>query len=270
MMMGNAAGASISMRHGFAGPCETTVTACAAATHAIGRAADLIRHGRCDAVITGGSEAALSPVAMQGFINMTATSNAGVSRPFDAARDGFMHAEAAAVLVLEEFEMAEARGATILAELLGSASTADAHHITAPAPDGAGAVRCMELALEDAGIAASDVRHINAHGTSTPLNDRAEAEAIAKVFGSSGPVVTSTKGATGHALGAAGAIEAAAVVLSIGHGLIPPTHGHTTPDPEMPAIDLVVGEARAWTPGPTLSNSFGFGGHNGTIVIAPV
>lgn len=270
MMMGNAAGASISMRHGFAGPCETTVTACAAATHAIGRAADLIRHGRCDAVITGGSEAALSPVAMQGFINMTATSGAGVSRPFDVDRDGFMHAEAAAVLVLEEFEMAEARGATILAELLGSASTADAHHITAPAPDGAGAVRCMELALEDAGISAADVGHINAHGTSTPLNDRAEAEAIAKVFGSSGPAVTSTKGATGHALGAAGAIEAAAVVLSMQHGLIPPTHGHTTPDPDMPAIDLVVGQPRVWTPGPTLSNSFGFGGHNGTIVIAPV
>lgn len=270
MMMGNAAGANISMRYGFGGPCETTVTACAAATHAIGRAADLIRHGRCDAVITGGSEATRSPVAMQGFINMTATSTSGVSRPFDAARDGFMHAEAAAVLVLEEFEMAEARGATILAELLGSASTADAHHITAPSPDGAGAVRCMELALEDAGIAADAVAHINAHGTSTPLNDRAEAEAIAKVFGASGPPVTSTKGATGHALGAAGAIEAAAVVLSIGNGLIPPTHGHTTADPEMPAIDLVVGEPRSWTPGPTLSNSFGFGGHNGTIVIAPV
>ena len=269
MMMGNAAAASVSMRHGFQGPCETTVTACAASTHAIGRAADLIRHGRCDAVVTGGSEATLSPVAMQGFINMTATSGEGISRPFDAARDGFMHAEAAAIIVLEEFELARARGATILGELLGSASTADAHHITAPAPEGAGAVRCMELAIADAGIGAADVVHINAHGTSTPLNDRAEAEAVAKVFGTPGPAITSTKGVTGHALGAAGAIEAAAVVLSMEHRLIPPTHGTTAVDPELPAIDLVLGAPRPWTPGPSLSNSFGFGGHNGTIVIGP-
>jgi 3-oxoacyl-[acyl-carrier-protein] synthase II len=152
---------------------------------------------------------------------------------------------------------------------MGSASSADAHHITAPAPGGSGAVNCMELALADAGLTAADVAHVNAHGTSTPLNDLAEAEALAKLFGTPGPPVTSIKGVTGHALGAAGALEAAAVVLSIRHGLIPPTAGYATPDPEMPAIDLVVGEPRPWTPGPSLSNSFGFGGHNGTVVLGP-
>ncbi len=267
MMMANAGPAAISMKYGFQGPCENTVTACAAGTHSIGRAGDLIRYGKCDAVITGGSEAARSPVAKQGFINMTAISVEGVSRPFDRDRDGFMHSEGAGILVLEEWDMAVDRGATILAELLGSGSTADAHHITAPSPGGAGAVRSMELAMEDAGIGAADVAYINAHGTSTPLNDAAEAEAIAKVFGASGPPMTSTKGVTGHPLGAAGAIEAVAVVLSIMHGLIPPTHGFRTPDPELPDINLVLGEPLEWEPGPALSNSFGFGGHNGTIVL---
>ena len=269
MMMANAPAAAISMKHGFEGPCENTVTACAAGTHSIGRAADLIRHGRCDAVITGGAEAARSPVAVQGFINMTATSSAGLSRPFDKDRDGFMHSEAAGALVLEDWDMAEARGATILGEVLGSASTADAHHITAPAPGGSGAVRCMELALEDAGISSADIGHVNAHGTSTPLNDAAEAEAMAKVFGEGGPIVTSTKGVTGHALGAAGAIEAVALVLAMQHGRIPPTHGTTTVDPELPAVDLVLGGPRDWEPAPCMSNSFGFGGHNGTIVLGP-
>ncbi len=269
MMMANAGPAAISMRYGFQGPCENTVTACAAGTHSIGRAADLIKYGKCDAVVAGGSEAARSPVAKQGFINMTAVSAEGISRPFDRDRDGFMHSEGAAVLVLEEWDMAVQRGATILAELMGSGSTADAHHITAPAPGGAGAVRSMELAMEDAGITAADVKHINAHGTSPPLNDAAEAEAVAKVFGASGPPMTSTKGVTGHPLGAAGAIEAVAVVLSITHRLIPPTHGFENPDPELPDINLVVGEPREWEPGPALSNSFGFGGHNGTLVIGP-
>ncbi len=269
MMMGNAAPASISMKYGFQGPCENTVTACAAGTHSIGRAADLIKYGRCDAVIAGGTEATKSPVAMQGFINMTAISSAGISRPFDAERDGFMHSEAAAVLVLEEWDMAVARGATIVGEVLGSASTADAHHITAPSPGGVGAIRCMELAMEDAGITASDVAHINAHGTSTPLNDAAEAHAVSKVFGANGPLITSTKGATGHALGAAGAIEAVAVILAIQNGQVPPTHGFATPDPELPEINLVTGQAADWIPGPSLSNSFGFGGHNGTLVLGP-
>jgi 3-oxoacyl-[acyl-carrier-protein] synthase II len=153
--------------------------------------------------------------------------------------------------------------------VLGAASTADAHHITAPAPGGAGAIACMELALADAELDPGDIVHINAHGTSTPLNDAAEAEAIAKIFGPNGPPVTSFKGVTGHSLGAAGALEAVGIVLGMQKGLIPPTAGFQTPDPEMAPIDLVVGEARQWTPGPTLSNSFGFGGHNGCVVIGP-
>ena len=269
MMMPNAAAAAVSMRFGFGGPCEATVTACAAGTHSLGNALNLIRSGRCDAVLAGGSEAPLTPTSLAGFGNMTALSKSGNSMPFDQRRDGFVIAEGAAVLVLETLERAEARGADVLGLLLGAASTADAHHITAPSPGGVGAVRCMELAIADAGLSASDVVHVNAHGTSTPLNDAAEAEALAKVFGAPGPAVTSTKGVTGHALGAAGALEAAAVLLAIREGRIPPTFGLEQRDPELPDIDIVVGEARAWTPGPSLSNSFGFGGHNGTVVIAP-
>jgi 3-oxoacyl-[acyl-carrier-protein] synthase II len=270
MMMSNAAAATLSMKYGWQGPCENTVTACAAGTHAIGNAARLIAYGRCDAVLAGGSEAPFTATAVAGFSNMTALSGTGVSQPFSADRDGFVMAEAGAVLVLEELEMARQRGATILGEVLGSASTADAHHITAPAPGGSGAVHCMHLAMDDAGITAADVVHINAHGTSTDKNDAAEAEAIAKVFGTAdGPVVTSTKGVTGHALGGAGAIEAAAVLLAMRHGVIPPTAVTTSVDPELPSIDVVVGEPRPWTPGPSLSNSFGFGGHNGTLVLAP-
>jgi len=268
MMMSNAGAASISMRHGWQGPCETTVTACAAGTHSIANAARLIAWGRCDAVITGSAEAAMTPVGIQGFSNMTALSTSGVSRPFDVRRDGFVIAEGAGALVLEDWDTAVARGATILAEVLGGASTADAHHITAPSPGGAGAIACMELAMAEAGITAADVKQINAHGTSTPLNDAAEAEAVAKVFGAPGPPVTSIKGVTGHALGAAGSLEAVAVVQSMLTGIIPPTAGYGEPDPELATIDIVT-EARPWTPGPTLSNSFGFGGHNGTIVIGP-
>ncbi len=269
MMMPNAAAAAVSMRHGFGGPCEATVTACAAGTHSLGNALQLLRSGRCDVVLAGGSEAPLTATSLAGFGNMTALSKSGISMPFDQRRDGFVIAEGAAVLVLESLERAEARGADVLAVLLGAASTADAHHITAPSPGGVGAVRCMELAIADAGLTADDIVHVNAHGTSTPLNDAAEAEALAKVFGAPGPAVTSTKGVTGHALGAAGALEAAAVVLSIEHGLLPPTAGFGERDPELPEIDIVVDEARSWTPGPSLSNSFGFGGHNGTVVIAP-
>ncbi len=269
MMMTNAAAATLSMRHGWQGPCENTVTACAAGTHAIANAARLIKNGYCDAVLAGGSEAPFTPTAVAGFTNMTALSSSGVSRPFDPRRDGFVMAEGAAVLVLEEWSFAEARGATILGEILGSASTADAHHITAPAPGGTGAVTCMRSAIDDAGITANDVVHINAHGTSTDKNDAAEAAAVAEIFGTPGPVVTSTKGVTGHALGGAGALEAAAVLLSISHKLIPPTAGHETLDPGMPDIDVVSREPRSWVPGPSLSNSFGFGGHNGTLVIGP-
>jgi 3-oxoacyl-[acyl-carrier-protein] synthase II len=269
MLMANAASAGVSMRYGLRGPCETTVTACAAGTHAVGNAARLVATGRCDVMVAGGSEAAITPVSLAGFGNMTALSTVGVSRPFDAERDGFLIAEGAAVLVLEDLGRARARGATILGEVLGAGSNADAHHITAPSPGGSGAVACMELALIDAGLGPADVGQINAHGTSTPLNDAAEAEAISKLFGTPGPPVTSTKGVTGHALGAAGALEAAAVLLSIEHRLIPPTANTVTRDPELAPIDLVIGEPRPWTPAPTLSNSFGFGGHNGCLVLAP-
>lgn len=269
MMMPNSAGASVSMKYGWQGPCEAIVTACAAGTHGITRAADLIAWDRCDAVIAGGSESALTPTGLAGFQNMTALSNDGVSRPFSTDRNGFVIAEGAGLVLLEEWDAAVARGATILGEFLGGASTADAHHITAPAPGGVGAVTCMELALADAGLRPEDIGHINAHGTSTPLNDAAEAHAIAKVFGDDGPPVTSTKGVTGHALGAAGALEAVAAVMAIQKRLIPPTYGTTAVDPELPQIDLVLGEPREWKPGPVLSNSFGFGGHNGCLIVAP-
>ena len=269
MMMANAAAAAVSIRHGYQGPCEASCTACAASTNSIGNATDLIRHGRCDVMLAGGSESSNSPTGIQGFGNMTALSSVGMSRPFDRDRDGFMHAEGCGVLVLEELEHARERGAKILAEITGYASNADAHHITAPSPGGAGAVACMERALADAGLEPADVTHVNAHGTSTPLNDAAEAEAIAKIFGSPGPLVTSTKGVTGHALGAAGAIEAAAVILSMQHGVLPPTAGYETPDPDMAPIRIVAPEPCAWEPGPSLSNSFGFGGHNACLVISP-
>ena len=270
MMMANAGGATLAMRYGWMGPSENVVTACAAGTHAVGNAARLIADGRCDAVLAGGSEAPFTPTAVAGFTNMTALSSSGVSRPFDVERDGFVMAEGAAALVLEDWDMAQARGAVILAEVLGSASTADAHHITAPSPGGSGAVHCMQLALDDAGVRPADVVHVNAHGTSTDLNDAAEAEALSKVFGTSpGPLVTSTKGVTGHGLGAAGALEAIAVVLAMQTGLIPPTAGLIVLDPELPPIRVVTGEPAPWTPGVSISNSFGFGGHNGTLVIGP-
>lgn len=269
MMMPNAPGAAISMAFGLQGPNETITTACAASTHSIGNAARLIQYGRCDVVVTGGCEAAMTTVGMAGFANMTALSSTGVSMPFDRDRDGFMMSEGSATLVLEEWESAVARGAHIHGEVLGSASNADAHHITAPSPGGEGAVRCMQLALEDADISADEVAHINAHGTSTQLNDAAEAIAIEKMFGTPGPLVTSTKGVTGHGLGAAGAFEATAVLLAMRHGKVPPTAGFKNPDPELPEINLVHGEAAEWTPGPSLSNSFGFGGHNGCLVLGP-
>jgi len=269
MMMANAGAATVSMRLGWRGPCETIATACASGTHSILAGHRLIATGRCDAVLAGGAEAAMTPVALAAFGNMTALSTSGRSRPFDVRRDGFVIAEGGAVLVLEELGRARARGARIYAELLGGASSADAHHITAPAPGGAGAIGCMELALEDAGIAAGDIAHVNAHGTSTPLNDLAEAEAIYKIFGRPGPPVTSIKGVTGHSLGAAGAIEGVACVLSIDRRLIPPTVGLEQQDPEI-HLDIVRDAPREWEPGPVLSNSFGFGGHNGCIVFAPV
>ncbi len=266
MMMGNASGAAISMRYGLQGPNETICTACAAATHAIGYAARLITWGRCDAMVTGGSEAAATLTSLAGFSNMTALSSSGASKPFDITRDGFVMGEGSATFILEAWEVAEARGATIYGEILGAASTADAHHITAPAPGGTGAIHCMSLALDDAGLSPADIRQINAHGTSTPLNDAAEAEAVHTVFGPQSPPMTSIKGVTGHPLGAAGALEAAAVLLSMEHNLIPPTAGTTQLSDDM-LVDIVMGQPRAWEPGPTISNNFGFGGHNGSVII---
>ena len=269
MMMSNASGAAISMRYGFQGPAETICTACAAATHALGYAARLVAWGRCDAVISGGAESAATITAVAGFVNMTALSTSKVSKPFDATRDGFIFGEGAAVFVLERLDLALARNATIYGEILGAGSNADAHHITAPSPGGVGAIACMKLALDDAGLLPSDIKQISAHGTSTPLNDAAEASAVASVFGATKPPMASIKGVTGHPLGAAGALEAAAVLLSFEHKLIPPTANTTVVDPEMSGVDVVTGKARAWQPGPTISNNFGFGGHNGSIIIAP-
>ncbi|MGA1261907.1 MAG: beta-ketoacyl-[acyl-carrier-protein] synthase family protein [Ilumatobacteraceae bacterium] len=268
MMMANACGAAISMRYGLRGPAETICTACAAATHAIGAAARQIAWGRCDAVVTGGAESAATITAVAGFANMTALSSSGESKPFDATRDGFVFGEGAAVFVLERYDLASARGATILGEILGAASNADAHHITAPSPGGVGAIACMQLALDDAGLTPSDIKQVNAHGTSTPLNDQAESQAVAALFGTPTPPVTSIKGVTGRPLGAAGALEAAAVLLSFEHRLIPPT-ANTTTLGEGIECDVVVGAPRPWTPGPTISNNFGFGGHNGSVIIAP-
>jgi 3-oxoacyl-[acyl-carrier-protein] synthase II len=269
MMMANAAAGNVSMRFGWRGPSETTVTACASATHAIGNAARLVATGRCTAMLSGGSEAAMTITGIAGFRNMTALSSSGISRPFDAERDGFVIAEGAGVLLLEELEHAKARGAHIYAEVVGAGNSADAYHITAPEPQGMGAINCMRFALEDAGMQPGDIRHINAHGTSTPLNDLAESNAMKKVFGEFRPIVTSIKGVTGHSLGAAGALEAAASVLSIERKLIPPTRNTKNVDPEID-LDIVLDEPRSWEPGPVLSNSFGFGGHNGSLIFAPV
>ncbi len=220
-------------------------------------------------MISGGAESAATITAVAGFANMTALSTTKVSKPFDATRDGFIFGEGAAVFVLERLDLALARNAKIYGEVLGAGSNADAHHITAPSPGGVGAIACMRLALDDAGLSPNDIKQVNAHGTSTPLNDAAEASAVAEVFGATKPPMTSIKGVTGHPLGAAGALEAAAVLLSFEHKLIPPTANTSVVDPQMSNVDIVTGSPRPWQPGPTISNNFGFGGHNGSIILAP-
>ena len=269
MMMPNAATAAVSMRFGLGGPAETVTTACAAGTHAVGNGARLVATGRCPVVLAGGAEAVIVEIAEAGFRNMTALSTRGLSRPFDVERDGFVMGEGAGVLVLEEWDHALARGATILAEVVGAASTADAYHLTAPDPEGRGAIRSMTLALEDADLAPQDVSHINAHGTSTPLNDLAESVAVRAVFAEGAPPVTSIKGHLGHSLAAAGALEAVASVLTLQHQVIPPTAGTTTIDPTI-ALDVVIGAPREATLDVVLSNSFGFGGHNGSVILRRV
>ena len=267
MVMPNAGAAAVSLTLGWRGPCETVTTACAAGTHSIAAGARMIFDGRCDVVLAGGAEASINELTVAAFTKMTALSELGHSRPFDVDRDGFCIAEGAGVLLLEERDAALARGATVYGEILGTASTCDAHHITAPSPGGIGAADCMRRALDDAGLRPDQVRHVNAHGTSTPLNDQAEAQAITAVFGAGAVPVTSIKGVTGHALGASGALEAAAVLLSFQHKELPPTMGTARVDPAL-EVDVVL-EPRAWEPGPTITNSFGFGGHNGSLVLGP-
>jgi 3-oxoacyl-[acyl-carrier-protein] synthase II len=269
MLMPNAGAAAVSLRYGLRGPCQTVTTACAAGTHAVTDAARLIAMGRCDVMLTGGGEAATEEICLAGFRNMTALSREGVSRPFDVDRDGFVLGEGGAAMVLEEHDRAVARGARIYAEVLGGASTADAHHITAPDPEAHGAIQCIRLALDDAALEPAAIGHVNAHGTSTPLNDLAEARALHAVFGDAPPPVTSVKGYLGHSLGAAGAIEAVVAAITVATGVIPPTTGTSSVDPAV-GLDVVIGAPRALERRVVLSNSFGFGGHNGTVILAAV
>ena len=269
MMMANAAAAAISIKYGFSGQVTTPVVACAAGSQAVLDGLRQIQWGYADVAIVGGAEAAARATAREGFRSARALSTSGYARPFDRDRDGFVMGEGAAILVLEAAEVAEARGATQLAEVLGAASTADAYHVTAPHPEGDGAERAIRLALEDAGLTPGDIAYINAHGTGTDLNDRTEGLVIARVFGGRQPAVSSIKGTTGHGLGASGSIEAAVVVEAIRRSELPPNIGLINQDPEIPLNDIIR-EARPWEPGPVISNSFGFGGHNTVVVLAPV
>ncbi|HSJ34820.1 MAG TPA: beta-ketoacyl-[acyl-carrier-protein] synthase family protein [Acidimicrobiia bacterium] len=268
MMMCNAAAAAISIKYGFGGQASTPVVACAAGAQAILDGLRLIEWGYADVAVVGGAEGAIRKPTVEGFVAARALSPSLTAKPFDTHRDGFVLGEGAAILILEPRERAEARGATILASLPGGASTADAHHITAPHPEGEGAERAVRLALEDAGLTPADIGYVNAHGTGTELNDRTEGAVIARVFGTSQPAVSSIKGTTGHALGASGAIEAAACILAIDRGELPPNVGLDDQDPDIPLDDIVI-ERRSWGPRPVISNSFGFGGHNTVLVVAP-
>jgi 3-oxoacyl-[acyl-carrier-protein] synthase II len=271
--MNNAATAGVALRRGFTGPSYTVGSACAAGSHAIGNALMLLRAGAVDAVVTGGSEAALTPLARAAFGRLEALSPTGISRPFDARRDGFVMGEGAGVLVLETAEGAEARGARALATVRGFGSTSDAHHITAPKPDGTGAAAAIRVALADAGATPSDVDYVNAHGTSTPLNDRAETLAIEDALGDRATEipVSSTKSAIGHLLGAAGAVEAVATVLALRDRVAPPTLGFEQREAGLD-LDYVPGRARPLSIAAdhkplAISNSFGFGGHNAVLCL---
>jgi len=273
LMMGNAAAAAVSMRHGLRGPAFGTVSACSSGADAIGTAIRAIRHGDALAVVTGGAEAALTPLSRAAFGALDALSTSGISRPFDARRDGFVMGEGAGVLVLEDGEAARARGARILAVARGYGATADAHHVTAPHPTGEGAAAAITRALEDAGVAPEEVVYVNAHGTSTQLNDRAETIALKTALGAHAYAipVSSTKSAIGHLLGAGGAVEAIATILALRAKLIPPTLGWAERDPELD-LDYVPDRARPLDPGDgrrliAISNSFGFGGHNAVLCL---
>ena len=273
-MIADIAPGNISIKHGFMGPNYTTVSACASSANAMIDALNYIRLGHCDVVVTGGSEAAVTIAGMGGFNAMHALSTRNdtpetASRPFDATRDGFVLGEGAGALILEEYEHAMARGAKIYAEVLGGGLSSDAHHMTAPHPEGHGVVRVMENCLKNAGLQPGDVDAINTHGTSTPLGDVAELKAISKVFGEHAPKmnINSTKSMTGHLLGAAGAIEAIASIMAMKHDLVPPTINHAVVDESIDSnLNLTLNKAQARKVNVAMSNTFGFGGHNACVL----
>jgi 3-oxoacyl-[acyl-carrier-protein] synthase II len=273
LLMANAASGVVAMKHDLRGQSFGTVSACAAGAHAIGMSERLIRYGDADCVVTGGSEAAITPLATAAFARMDALSDSGISRPFDRRRDGFVMGEGAGILVLESEEFAKQRGARILGVLRGYASTSDAYHLTAPEPNGRGAAKAIELALDDAELRPEDIVYVNAHGTSTPLNDRAETNAIKTALGeerAKGLPVSSTKSAIGHLLGAAGAVESIATLLALRDRIAPPTLNYEEQDEGLD-LDYVPREARPLANGDTpaigISNAFGFGGHNAVLVL---
>jgi 3-oxoacyl-[acyl-carrier-protein] synthase II len=273
LLMANAASGVVAMKHDLRGQSFGTVSACAAGAHAIGMAERLIRYGDADCVVTGGSEAAITPLATAAFGRMDALSDSGISRPFDRRRDGFVMGEGAGILVLESEEFAKQRGARILGALRGYASTSDAYHLTAPEPNGRGAAKAIELALDDAELSPEDIVYVNAHGTSTPLNDRAETNAIKSALGeerAKSLPVSSTKSAIGHLLGAAGAVESIATLLALRDRIAPPTLNYEEQDEGLD-LDYVPREARPLANGDTpaigISNAFGFGGHNAVLVL---
>lgn len=273
MMIGNMAAGQIGISLGVTGPNFTVVTACASGTNAIGDAFKLIQRGGADIVISGGTEAAITPLAIAGFCSMKALSTRNseptkASRPFDADRDGFVMGEGCGIVILESLEHAQKRGARIYAEILGYGATGDAHHITAPAPGGVGAAKAMQIAIEDAGLTVEDINYINAHGTSTEINDKYETMAIKSVFGQHAAklAISSIKSMTGHLLGAAGGIEAIATALAITNDIVPPTINLENPAPECD-LDYVPNQARKMTVNYAISNSLGFGGHNASILL---
>jgi 3-oxoacyl-[acyl-carrier-protein] synthase II len=271
MMIPNMVVGEVAIEWGIRGYSSCTVTACSASAQALGQALELIRAGRADAVVCGGAEAPVTTLGIAGFAAMKALSTRNdeperASRPFDAERDGFVMGEAAAVLIVEEREAARQRGAPVLAELAGYGATTDAHHITLPLADGDGAVRAMQAACDDAGLDLGAVGYVNAHGTSTPPNDRIETIALKRVFGEKVPPVSSTKSMTGHTLGAAGALEALLCVQALDQQLLPPTMNLDHPDPDCD-LDYVANQARPASFDVAMTNSFGFGGHNATLIL---
>jgi len=274
MMLPDTAAGMAALQLGVRGPNMAVVSACASGTNALGEATEMIRRGSAEVILSGGAEAVIVPIAMAGLSNMTALSTRNeeperASRPFDLDRNGFVMGEGAAVLVLESLDYALARGANILGEVTGYGNTNDAFHISAPAENGAGAALCMQKALNDAGLTGIDIGYINAHGTSTPLNDKSESAAIKTVFGEQAYriPVSSTKSMTGHLLGAAGALEALICVKVLKDSILPPTINYETPDPDCD-LDYIPNHARKVKVQHIMSNSFGFGGHNASIIIS--